>query len=68
VALTAPYMHNGAFATLEQVVDFYDRGGGAGLGLAVPFQTLPPTPLHLTSTERRGLVAFLRALTDSARR
>ncbi len=34
IALTAPYMHNGVYRTLEQVVDFYDRGGGAGLGVA----------------------------------
>jgi len=64
VALTAPYMHNGAFATLEQVVRFYDRGGGAGVGLRVPNQTLPAAPLHLTASERGALVAFLRALTD----
>ncbi|HEU4995363.1 MAG TPA: cytochrome c peroxidase [Gemmatimonadaceae bacterium] len=66
VALTAPYMHNGVFATLEQVVDFYDRGGGAGLGLALPQQTLPSTPLKLTPAEKRELVAFMGALTDTA--
>jgi len=64
VAETAPYMHNGAFATLEQVVDFYDRGGGAGLGLRVPGQTLSPRRLHLSPTEKADLVAFLRALSD----
>jgi cytochrome c peroxidase len=66
VALTAPYMHNGAFTTLEEVVDFYDRGGGAGLGLDVPGQTLPPDSLGLTATERAALVAFMRALTDTS--
>jgi len=65
VALTAPYMHNGVFATLEQVVDFYDRGGAAGLGIHLPSQTLAPTPLKLTSAEKKDLVAFLRALTDT---
>ncbi len=65
VTLTAPYMHNGAFASLEQVVDFYDRGGGAGIGASVRGQTLDPAPLHLTHDERRDLVAFLGALTDT---
>jgi cytochrome c peroxidase len=65
VALTAPYMHDGAFRTLEEVVDFYDHGGGAGSGLDVPDQTLLPVPLHLSSEEKGALVAFLRALTDT---
>lgn len=63
-ALTAPYMHNGRFRTLEEVVDFYDAGGGAGMGLSVPNQTLPADSLHLTAPEKRDLVAFMRALTD----
>jgi cytochrome c peroxidase len=66
VALTAPYMHNGVYRTLEQVVDFYDRGGGHGIGAAVDNRTLPTTRLRLTTTERRDLVSFLRALTDTA--
>jgi cytochrome c peroxidase len=66
VALTAPYMHNGAYPTLESVVDFYDRGGGAGIGVALAHQTLPPDPLRLTAREKRALVAFMRALTDTA--
>lgn len=65
VALTAPYMHNGAFATLESVIDFYNRGGGAGVGARVPGQTLSARPLHLDATERGDLLAFLRALTDT---
>ena len=64
-SLIAPYMHNGAFATLEQVVDFYDRGGGAGAGERVPGQTLPERPLHLTRAEKDDLIAFLGSLTDS---
>ncbi len=39
--LTAPYMHNGVYATLEEVVEFYNRGGGGGLGLNGANQTLP---------------------------
>ncbi len=48
-ALTAPYMHNGVYRTLEEVVDFYDRGGGAGIGIDLPNQTLPPDKLNLTA-------------------
>ena len=66
VALTAPYMHNGVFHTLDQVVDFYDRGGGVGIGIKLPGQTLSPNPLHLSRGERRALIAFLRTLTDTA--
>ncbi|MBY0490754.1 MAG: hypothetical protein K2R93_13005 [Gemmatimonadaceae bacterium] len=65
VALTAPYMHNGAFRTLDAVIDFYNRGGGAGVGIALPNQTLPATPLHLSLRERAQLKAFLGALTDT---
>ena len=65
VALTAPYMHNGVYRTLEQVVDFYDRGGGGGIGIAPPNLTLSPEKLELTSREKRELVAFMRALTDT---
>jgi cytochrome c peroxidase len=65
VALTAPYMHNGVYRTLNEVVDFYDRGGGGGIGIELPNLTLPAEPLHLTRREKRDLVAFLRSLTDS---
>lgn len=50
---TAPYMHNGVFGSLPEVVDFYDRGGGPGSELA---------PLHLTAHEKQALVAFLDSL------
>ncbi|GAB3540495.1 cytochrome c peroxidase [Pontibacter brevis] len=65
-ALTAPYMHNGAFASLAEVVNFYDAGGGAGLGLDVPNQTLPDSPLNLTKQEKQDLIAFMESLTDTA--
>jgi cytochrome c peroxidase len=65
VQLTAPYMHNGVFETLEEVLDFYDKGGGAGLGLRVANQTLPPDKLGLTAAEKRSIIAFLKTLTDS---
>lgn len=65
VALTAPYMHNGVFATLEAVIDFYNAGGGRGLDINLPHQTLPTDSLRLTRDERRRLVAFLHTLTDT---
>jgi cytochrome c peroxidase len=61
-ARTPPYMHNGVFKTLEEVVDFYDLGGGAGMGLKVPNQTLATDRLHLTATEKKELVAFIKSL------
>lgn len=62
IGRTAPYMHNGVYPTLEQVVDFYNRGGGAAIGATVPGQTLPEKPLDLSIREQKALVAFLRAL------
>ena len=53
------------YDTLEEVVDFYDKGGGVGLGLEVPHQTLPAAALNLTKQEKADLVAFMKALTDT---
>ncbi|MFN7099214.1 MAG: cytochrome-c peroxidase [Flavobacterium sp.] len=64
-ALTAPYMHNGAFESLEEVVVFYNEGGGAGTGITVDNQTLPSDKLNLTDKEQKALVAFMKTLTDS---
>jgi cytochrome c peroxidase len=64
IALTAPYMHNGVYKTLEEVIDFYNKGGGKGLGFHLPNQTLPEDKLNLSDNEKRDLIAFLRALTD----
>lgn len=58
-------MHNGVFKTLEEVIDFYDRGGGKGLGFDVPNQTLSEEPLDLTPTEKFQLKAFLETLNDT---
>ena len=67
-AVTAPYFHNGAYKTLDQVIDFYDHGGAAGIGLGneLPNQTLAPDSLHLTKYEKGALIAFLHSLTDSS--
>ena len=64
-ALTYPYMHNGSLPTLEKVMEFYNKGGGAGLGLNVPTQTLPAAPLHLNDREIQDIILFMNALTDS---
>ncbi|MEJ2658082.1 MAG: cytochrome c peroxidase [Desulfobacterales bacterium] len=58
VALTAPYMHNGVFGTLKEVVSFYNKGG-------IPNPQLDPVirPLGLTDSEMADIVAFLESLT-----
>ncbi len=66
IALTAPYMHNGVFDTLEEVVEFYDSGGGSGLKIAPENQTLPPEKLKLTRQEKKDLVLFMKSLTDTS--
>jgi cytochrome c peroxidase len=70
IELTAPYFHNGAYQTLDEVIDFYDKGGAQGLGLSaveLPNQTLSAQPLHLTTQEKVALKAFLRSLTEVSR-
>lgn len=57
---TAPYMHDGAFKTLEEVVDFLNEGGGANQHLSPLMK-----PLSLTPEEKTDLVAFLKALTGA---
>lgn len=64
IALTAPYMHNGVYDSLEQVMDFYNQGGGAGLGFDVPHQTLPFDSLSLSNNEINAIIAFMHTLTD----
>jgi cytochrome c peroxidase len=59
---SAPYMHNGVFTSLEQVVDFYNKGGGVGLGLTIDNQTLPFDKLELTEKEQKDIVAFIKSL------
>jgi cytochrome c peroxidase len=57
-------MHNGAYQTLEQVIEFYNAGGGAGIGIKLDNQTLPTDPLNLTPVEQKAIIAFLKALND----
>lgn len=65
VELTAPYFHNGAYKTLDEVMEFYNNGGGAGIGLKVANQTLAADSLKLTNREIADLIAFMKALTDN---
>lgn len=68
VALTAPYMHDGRFETLEEVVEHYNSGiqnhPNLNFALRDP-QTSEPKRLNLTNTEKQALVAFLKTLTDT---
>jgi cytochrome c peroxidase len=57
IARTAPYMHDGRFATLEEVVDFYDQGG-----ITNPHLSNLIIPLGLTAQEKKDLVEYMRAL------
>lgn len=66
-ARTAPYMHNGAYQTLEQVIEFYHLGGGSGIGIELPGQSLPFDNLQLSASEKKALIAFIEALTDAQR-
>jgi cytochrome c peroxidase len=56
----APYMHDGSQLSLEQVIEFYDRGGEVHR----PSLAMEIAPLHLTANEKRQLVAFLGTLTS----
>ena len=66
VALTAPYMHNGVFRTLEDVLDFYSAGGGPGRGLNVPNVDDKIRKFDLSRQDKEDLIAFLHALTDES--
>jgi len=57
ISRTAPYMHDGSFSTLEDVVNFYNQGG-----IKNPHQDNTVIPLELTAEEKHDLVAFLRSL------
>jgi cytochrome c peroxidase len=58
VALTAPYMHDGSQATLEEVVEWYDKGGHANPHLSDKIR-----PLNLTAQDKADLVEFMKACT-----
>lgn len=59
IIFSAPYLHDGSAATLEEVIDFYNKGGNGGENLDKLIK-----PLGLTTQEKFDLIAFLGALTD----
>ncbi len=60
ISLTAPYMHDGSIKTLEEVVDYYDKGGEPN-----PYVDAAIFPLHFTEQEKIDLVEFMKALTSN---
>lgn len=68
VAVRPPFMHDGRFATLRDVVAFYDHGVRASPSLDLRLLATDGTPrrLHLSQRQQEALVAFLTALTDSS--
>ncbi|WP_437596576.1 MbnH family di-heme enzyme [Sorangium sp. So ce590] len=73
IALTAPYMHDGSVATLEEVLDHYAAGGrtiedgpNAGVGSENKFKSELITGFDLTAEEKADVIAFLQSLTDDA--
>jgi cytochrome c peroxidase len=64
VAASAPYMHDGRFDTLEQVVEHYNSGIQPSANLDPNLAKHPKLGLSLTDAEKKALVAFLRTLTD----
>jgi cytochrome c peroxidase len=61
IALTAPYMHDGSQKTLEEVMDFYNKGGEPNPNLDGGIR-----PLNLTKEEIADVIAFLQTLTDDS--
>lgn len=64
VAVTAPYMHDGSFKTLREVIDYYDNPSKF-VSAPINMDTLLSKPLGLTESEKQDLEAFLVSLTDS---
>lgn len=65
ISVTGPYFHNGAYQNLESVIEFYNDGGGAGIGLDVSNQTLSSDSLHLSNSEKEALILFMESLTET---
>ncbi|MFN7622318.1 MAG: cytochrome-c peroxidase, partial [Acidobacteriota bacterium] len=62
ISRTAPYMHNGIFPTLEEIVEFYNDGGGRGRGIEVISQDSKVEKLNLSAQQKADLVSFLKSL------
>ena len=68
IALTAPYMHNGRFRTLGDVIDFYADGGGVAHGIDQELLDDKIRPFEISDREKNDLIAFLHTLTDESKR
>ncbi len=66
VESTFPYMHNGAYRTLEQVIEFYNKGGSSVIKQKIEHQTLPFDSLQLSVKEKQDIKYFLLSLSDNA--
>lgn len=64
VSKTAPYMHNGVYTNLRQVVELYNNGGLHGEEPGFEYQTLPTDSLHLSNEEINHIILFMESLTD----
>ena len=61
---TSPYMHNGVYKTLQEVIEFYNVGGGVGKGFYLTNQTLSSDSLQLTKKEIDCLLSFMKSLNE----
>jgi len=61
---TAPYMHNGSYETLDEVMEFYNSGGALGKGIQWPQQTLSGDSLGLSNPEIQDIISFMKSLED----
>lgn len=73
IEITAPYMHDGSIANLDEVIDHYRKGGRkipdgpfAGDGSRNPYKSVFVRQFEITTDERQDLIAFLRSLTDES--
>ncbi len=65
IAVTAPYMHDGRFQTLEEVLDFYSQGVQHSFNLDSKMKLLDDQKAMLTAKEKENIIQFLHTLTDS---
>lgn len=66
IALTAPYMHDGRFKTLEEVLDFYSEGVKQCINIDSKMEFAHIGGARLTTTEKKSIIAFLKTFTDSS--
>lgn len=65
IEMTSPYMHNGTFKTLEEVIEFYNVGAGNLINPKIENLTITSEKLNLNIEEQKAIIAFLKSLTGS---